>query len=108
MPPPGFPMCVGRGVAPHRAASLVILSPKRTDNEGSKSACQSANFPGAVPRPAKAGLVRPCDYPNPASGSLEPVAIGAAVEETKPSERLRKMCRSWRCSEPTGRNASER
>jgi hypothetical protein len=40
----------------------------------------------------------------PATGSLQPVAIGAAVEETKPSEPSRKMCRFRRCSEPTGRN----
>ncbi len=30
---------------------------------------------------------------HPATGSLQPVAIGAAVEETKPSEPSRKMCR---------------
>ena len=45
---------------------------------------------------------------HPATGSLQPVAIGAAVEETKPSEPSRQMCRLRRCSEPTGRNASER
>ena len=30
---------------------------------------------------------------HPATGSLQPVAIGAAVEVTKPSEPSRKMCR---------------
>ena len=30
---------------------------------------------------------------HPATGSLQPVAIGAAVEETKPSEPSRQMCR---------------
>ena len=39
-----------------------------------------------------------------ATGSLQPLAIGATVEETKPSEPSRKMCRFRRCSEPTGRN----
>ena len=31
---------------------------------------------------------------HPATGSLQPVAIGAAVEVTKPSEPSRQMCRS--------------
>jgi hypothetical protein len=43
--------------------------------------------------------------PHPATGSLQPVAIGATVEETKPSKPSRKMCRYRRCSEPTGRNS---
>jgi hypothetical protein len=45
---------------------------------------------------------------HPVTGSLQPVAIGAAVEVTKPSEPSRQMCRYWRCSEQAGRNASER
>jgi hypothetical protein len=40
-----------------------------------------------------------------ATGSLQPLAIGATVEETKPSEPSRQMCRFRRCSEPTGRNS---
>ena len=44
-----------------------------------------------------------CNY-RPATGSLQPLAIGATVEETKPSEPSRQMCRFGRCSEPTGRN----
>jgi hypothetical protein len=44
----------------------------------------------------------------PVTGLLQSVAIGEMAEETKPSEPSRQMCRFRRCSEPTGRNASER
>ena len=43
-----------------------------------------------------------------ATGSLQPVAIGAAVEVTKPSEPSRSTCGFWPCGEQAGRNASER
>jgi hypothetical protein len=55
----------------------------------------------------KVMVLNGCDS-RPATGSLQPVAIGAAVEVTKPSEPSRQMCRFWRCSEQAGRNASER
>jgi hypothetical protein len=42
---------------------------------------------------------------HPATGSLQPVAIGAAVEETKPSEPSRQTGRYRRLGEPTGRNS---
>ena len=45
---------------------------------------------------------------HPATGSLQPVAIGAAVEVTKPVEAFETDVSLRRCSEPTGRNASER
>ena len=44
----------------------------------------------------------------PGNWSLQPVAIGAAVEVTKPSKPLMKRIAFRRFSEHVGRNASER
>src|SRR5215471_10156799 len=44
----------------------------------------------------------------PATGSLQPVAIGAAVEVTKPSKPSRQTRGFGPCGEQAGRNASER
>ena len=54
--------------------------------------------------PCKVLIFSGCNS-HPATGSLQPVATGAAVEETKPPEPSRHMCRYRRCSEPTGRNS---
>ena len=42
---------------------------------------------------------------HPATGSLQPVSIGATLEETKPSEPSRQTGRYTRLGEPTGRNS---
>ena len=42
---------------------------------------------------------------HPATEALQPVAIGATVEETKPSEASRQTGRYRRLGEPTGQNS---
>jgi hypothetical protein len=54
--------------------------------------------------PCKVLIFSGCNS-HPATGSLQPVAIGAAVEETKPSEPSRQTGRYRRLGEPTGRNS---
>ena len=57
-------------------------------------------------RREKSWVFSGCDS-HPATGSLQPVAIGAAVEVTKPSEPSRQRT-VQRSGEQAGRNASER
>jgi hypothetical protein len=54
--------------------------------------------------PCKVLIFSGCNS-HPVTGSLQPVAIGATVEETKPSEPSRQTGRYRRLGEPTGRNS---
>ena len=76
-----------------KIAGVTFSNPDGTDRQTIiRKYCRGAEGASHFVRRGKVLVFSGCNS-HPATGSLQPVAIGAAVEETKPSEPSRQMYR---------------